>query len=111
MKIWRWTQYVDDERLYSFDLSDIPTEQSTTITSVTAESNGDVDCTISNASVSSNVWSGDVLTEKPGCCVVRLTVVLANGRQRVRKFEIRVKDASCHQVNGGVGKVFNINSG
>lgn len=111
MKKWRWTQYKDEERHYSYDLSDIPTEQSTTIASVTAESKGDVSCTISNSAVASNVWSGDVLTDKAGSAVVSLKIVLANGRTRYRKFEIIVKGKGSSQVSGNLGSIFNITDG
>ncbi len=100
MRRWVQTQYAGDERPYSFDMSDMASDESTTVSTITASSVCDVPCTISGESVTNGVWAGDVLTETPGRAMVKLLATFANSKTRVRVFEIEVKGPVVRQFSG-----------
>ena len=110
MRRWVQTQYAGDEKNYTFDMSDMASDESATVSSVTASSVGDVACEISNTDLSSGGWSGDVLTNYPGRAMVKLLATFSNGLTRVRTFEIDVKGAAISQVSGGL-TAFDITTG
>ncbi len=100
MRTWRFTHYVGDVRGHSYSLADLEDAEGSTVSSVVAESVGDVECTISNSALASSVWSGKVTTPNAGRAVVRLTCAMSDGETHVRRFEINVRGTGASEVSG-----------
>ena len=100
MRTWRYRQYVGT-RPYSLDLTAYGNDDSSSVSSVTASSVGDVACTIANSALASEVWSADVTCSNPGRAMVKLEMTLASGDTRIAVLEIEVKGATVSQVAGG----------
>ncbi len=100
MRTWRYTHYVGDVRGHSYSLADLEAAEGSTVSSVVAESVGDVECTISNSALASSVWTGKVTTPNAGRVVVRLTCTMSDGETHVRRFEINVRGTGASEVSG-----------
>lgn len=98
--IFRYSQRVGETRGRTYSFVRLAADEGSSVSSVVASSVGDVPCTITNAALATNVWSGDVTTDQAGRAMVKLVATLADGEIHVATFELAVKRNTISQVMG-----------
>ena len=90
-------QNVTTEMLYKVDFSNAASDQSTSVSGVTAESKGRQGLTLTTPSVSSNVASFYASSAHSGDGVIKVTATYANGKKDASFIKVKVNNPTDHR--------------